>query len=372
MMYSLNFWLRHQNHTTEFGTPIYCRIKINTKTADFFTGLKVNPEHFDKIRQRFLVRKNKNYFVENEHLDNIFEDVKLLIVRNPTLSAKEIKDLYLQKEDLPTLTEIYKMYLEDVIYKKKLKNGTVLKWEGVLSHVSKCFGSETQIDSNSCISLYDYILNHTKSKNNHAVRCVQYFEKALVWAKKKNLVNDFQLDNSSLKRDNKTDFRYLEDYQTKQLIDYKLSGTLEEIRDLFVFICFTGFDYCDLQDFDGTRDVDFDNKRIYWNRGKNSNERILPLFPEARRILKKYDCELPSVTLKTFNSTLKIFSEWLGLRFGLTTKIGRKTAGMWLLNEGVPIEVVQVILGHKDIRTTQRYYARILPKSVFRATAHLV
>lgn len=369
-MYSINFWLRHQNHTIN-GTPIYCRIKINSKASDFFTGLSVLPNHFDKQKQRFITKKNRNYVVDNEHLENIYEDVKLLIVRNPELSAAEIKNLYCKRDNPPTLHEIFSLYLKEVVLQKNLADGTVKKWKSTHNHIKECFNSKTELKESSCIDLYNFVITNRKSKNNHAVRTVKYFESAMVWAKKKNLITG-TIDTSNLKRDSKQDFNFLEEHQTRKLCEYDLDGTMDEIRDLFIFICFTGFDYCDFKDFDPNTDVDFKQKRIYWNRGKNENARILPLFPEAKRILEKYDMNLPQVTNALFNKTLKVFGSWLGLRFPLTTKIGRKTAGMWLLNEGVPLEVVQVILGHKDIRTTQRYYARILPKSVFRATAHLV
>lgn len=371
-MYSINFWLRYQNGI-DSKTPIYCRIKINGLSADFFTGLKIHSEHFDKEKQRFNIRKNKNYIIDNESLDSIYEDLKKIIVRNPTFSAKDVKDFYIKKDvRQSTLVEIFDMYLQQVVYIKGLEIGTIKKWQNVKKHLDEYFKKQNFVKESSGIELYNYVKTKKKSSNNHAVRSVKYFCTAMDWAVKKGLLKENKMDVSGLRRDNKSEVKFLEDYQTKKLIEIPLNGGIEEIRDLFIFICFTGFDYCDFKDFDPKRDVDFVQKRIYWNRGKNTNERILPLFPEARRIIEKYNYKLPVVTNTSFNKTLKVFGTWLGLKFGLTTKIGRKTAGMWLLNEGVPMEVVQVILGHKDIRTTQRYYARILPKSVFRATAHLV
>lgn len=45
----------------------------------------------------------------------------------------------------------------------------------------------------------------------------------------------------------------------------------------------------------------------------------------------------------------------------------RRSGGTILLNRGVPLEVVSHILGHKDLETTRRIYAHVLPDTVKKA-----
>ena len=55
----------------------------------------------------------------------------------------------------------------------------------------------------------------------------------------------------------------------------------------------------------------------------------------------------------------------------VTMHVARKTAGCFYLNNDVPIESVAKILGHTDIRVTQKNYAWLLDNTVDRHTKHL-
>ena len=48
----------------------------------------------------------------------------------------------------------------------------------------------------------------------------------------------------------------------------------------------------------------------------------------------------------------------------ITTHVGRKTAGTFLLNHGVPLETVSKVLGHKSVKITQSHYAELLTDTV--------
>jgi site-specific recombinase XerD len=64
------------------------------------------------------------------------------------------------------------------------------------------------------------------------------------------------------------------------------------------------------------------------------------------------------------NSYLKEIAEVCGIKKDLTFHIARHTfATTVTLTNGVPIENVSKILGHKSLRTTQ-HYAKILDKKV--------
>lgn len=64
------------------------------------------------------------------------------------------------------------------------------------------------------------------------------------------------------------------------------------------------------------------------------------------------------------NAYLKEVADICGIRKELTFHIARHTfATTVTLSNGVPIESVSKMLGHKDLRTTQ-HYAKILDKKV--------
>lgn len=64
------------------------------------------------------------------------------------------------------------------------------------------------------------------------------------------------------------------------------------------------------------------------------------------------------------NRSLKQIAFVLGYKENLTTHVGRKTAGMVLLQDGVPMTIVSRVLGHKSVNITERCYVQVLPDTV--------
>ena len=98
-----------------------------------------------------------------------------------------------------------------------------------------------------------------------------------------------------------------------------------------------------------------------------------PLLPTALDILEKYrehpkvsggDCVLPVLSNQKSNAYLKEIADLCGIKKNLTTHLARHTfATTVTLSNGVPIETVGQMLGHKNLRTTQ-HYAKILDRKV--------
>lgn len=93
------------------------------------------------------------------------------------------------------------------------------------------------------------------------------------------------------------------------------------------------------------------------------------LTARADAILAKYGGRLPHMSNQQYNLRLKVVAEACGINRPVASHWGRRTCGMLLLNDGMPIEIVARVLGHSDIRTTQAAYARILDRTVARAFA---
>jgi len=73
---------------------------------------------------------------------------------------------------------------------------------------------------------------------------------------------------------------------------------------------------------------------------------------------------LPVISNQKMNSYLKEIADLCGIYKELTFHIARHTfATTVTLSNGVPIESVSKMLGHKNLRSTQ-HYAKILDKKV--------
>ena len=116
--------------------------------------------------------------------------------------------------------------------------------------------------------------------------------------------------------------------------------------------------------------VSFGLKR---KRTKTNAKFCIPLLPTALTILEKYEnhpkvvngeCVLPVLSNQKSNAYLKEIADLCGIKKNMTTHLARHTfATTVTLSNGVPIETVGKMLGHKDLRTTQ-HYAKIINKKV--------
>ncbi len=149
---------------------------------------------------------------------------------------------------------------------------------------------------------------------------------------------------------------------------------LEHVRDVFVFCCFTGLAYADAKKL--THDdfvVGIDGELwINTKRTKTKTKSNIPVLPTAMMILEKYENSpllvngkvLPVLTNQKMNAYLKEIADLSGIKKKLTTHLARHTfATTVTLSNGVSIESVSKMLGHKSVRTTQ-HYAKILNRKV--------
>lgn len=185
------------------------------------------------------------------------------------------------------------------------------------------------------------------------------------------------LSSLRFKRGQKKKVIYLSPEQVMQLESKKFSSErIQQVADLFILQCHTGFSYSDLANFDPTDHIEIDSSGRQWivkPRTKNESECVLPLFDGAAAIIRKYTTygiggkktlTLPVVSNQKYNSYLKEIGDILGFNITLTTHVGRKTFGTVALNNGYSIEAVSKMLGHTSIKTTQDHYAVVLKKRI--------
>ncbi|HEY8658611.1 MAG TPA: site-specific integrase, partial [Hanamia sp.] len=114
-------------------------------------------------------------------------------------------------------------------------------------------------------------------------------------------------------------------------------------------------------------------KWISTKRQKTDISFRIPLLPAALQILNRYEghpqCKyedrvLPVLSNQKMNAYLKEIADLCGINKNLTYHIARHTfATTVTLSNGVPIETVSKMLGHRNIKTTQ-HYAKILDKKI--------
>ena len=154
-----------------------------------------------------------------------------------------------------------------------------------------------------------------------------------------------------------------------------VSDRVVQVRDIFVFCCYTGLAYADVKKLkrnEITAGID-GQQWIFTSRQKTDTASRIPLLTAALQIMRKYEHHpecvdqgklLPVLSNQKMNSYLKEIADVCGINKELTFHIARHTfATTVTLANGVSIESISKMLGHTNIRTTQ-HYAKILDAKV--------
>ena len=157
-------------------------------------------------------------------------------------------------------------------------------------------------------------------------------------------------------------------------------SSLEAVRDVFCFCCFTGLRYSDVAKL---RRSDVKRDYISVVTQKTVDGLIIELNKYSRAILKKYeniglpnDKALPVISNVKMNEHLKVMGEMAGIdeptrvvyfkgnvrheevlpKYALlTTHCGRRTFIINALRLGVPAEVIMKWTGHSDYKAMKPY-----------------
>ena len=133
---------------------------------------------------------------------------------------------------------------------------------------------------------------------------------------------------------------------------------------MFLFSCWTGICYCDMRSLTAANLVRADDGSlwIHTERQKTGTPECVRLMEIPLKIVEKYkgmDSNgklLPMLTKESMNRHLKKMSVMCGINRPISFHQARHTFGSIIcLSQGIPIETVSKIMGHRHITTTQRY-----------------
>ncbi len=156
--------------------------------------------------------------------------------------------------------------------------------------------------------------------------------------------------------------------EVQLLIDTIFStNKLNEIRDIFVFECFTGLSYAEMRRLSAVHIIrGGDGKKwISINRQKTEGDETLRRWPIAAQILERYRDHpvcvrrrtlLPVPTNEEYNRCLKDIAVEVGLSIVLTTHIARYFfANVVMFDNGIQLKIIAGTLGQKSIATAAKY-----------------
>ena len=162
----------------------------------------------------------------------------------------------------------------------------------------------------------------------------------------------------------KTEYLTRDEMKSIECLKLKEGSQLAFARDIFIFQMYTGLAYSDTQEFDIN---DYQEVCGTWrcigHRQKTNVMYVSMLLPPAVAVLERNGWHVPKMSNQKYNVLLKRIGREVGVA-RLHSHMGRHTFGTWMLDEGVRIEHVSAMMGHTNIKQTQRY-AKVQAKSVY-------
>ena len=383
------FYLRKSKVNAQGQMPIYQRITINGQRLDISSGFFIQEDKWSKETSKIKGNSEEARII-NSQLEmikaQVYETQKKLFMNQTEINFENFKNEFLGKKERERM--LIPIFVE---HNRKIKElvgheyaaGTLERYETSLKHTKefliwKYNISDINIDKidHAFITEYEFYLRSVrKCANNTAVKYIKNFHKIINqclangWLQKDPFVN-YKAKIKEVVREFLTE-KELEEIINKQFTTERL----ELVRDIFIFSCFTGLAYIDVQQL--TTDnialgIDGD-KWIFKNRQKTDTASKIPLLPTAQEIISKYENHpvcvnenrlLPILSNQKMNAYLKEIADVCGIKKDLTFHIARHTfATTVTLSNGVPLETVSKMLGHTNLKTTQ-HYAKILDKKI--------
>lgn len=377
--FSTIFYLKRQAARKDGTVPVMGRITVDGTQTQFSCKITIDPKVWDtksgRVTGRSAVAIEANRMLDNMRV-SINKHYREIMDRDNYVTAEKVKNAFLGLEHrCRTLLQVFKQHNED--YEKMYEAGmkakaTLLKYQCVYRHLEEFIYQRYHVRdialkelTPAFISDFDIFLRTEKNCCTNTVWLYLCPLRTMV---------SIAISNEWLSRDPFRDYEVKKEQTTRyfltkdeirQLMDGKLKNAKQELyRDLFVFCIFTGLSFSDM------RNLSEENIRTYFdehlwisiNRQKTGVQSNIRLLDIPKKILEKYrglreDGKIFSVPhYMTCLYGIRAVAKRCGITKHLTWHMSRHTMATEIcLTNGVPIETVSSILGHKNITTTQIY-----------------
>ena len=386
---SILFYGKKAKTTREGLMPIYLRVTIGGKRFETSTHRYVQPEKWSVGASR-VKGNSADARTINTYLDSLLGKVysyqQELISESKAINISNFSVKWSGEKQKPVqLLEVFDRHNEQL--KELLGNGyapaTLTKYKTTRQYTEKFIQWKYKEKDINLISLdYEFISEfefwlktQKKCAHNTTMKYLINFKKVVLIGVKKGWIPKDPFAAYKMTREN-VNRSALSEKELSRIAGKDFKNTrLNQVRDIFVFCCYTGLAYIDVSKLSSKNIIDGygGEKWLKINRQKTDSQSRIPLLATALKILKSYEdhpqCQntgtlLPVLSNQKMNSYLKEISDLCRINKPITFHLARHTfATTVTLTNGVPIESVSKMLGHSSIKTTQ-IYAKIVDKKI--------
>lgn len=339
------FYLR-KNYLNKSGKAgIMVRLTVNGDMVQFSSKLDIEPALWDTKAGKAIGNS-----VKARKMNSMLDDIRTALnnhyryveSRDSFVTAEKVRNAFLGYEvRQQALLELFKQHNEDASKLNGISKApaTLVKYDRTYRRLEEFMKAKykvsdialREIDHKFVIDFEFYLRTVSRCNENTTGKFMQIFRKIVLIAKNNGWITIDPFANYHIHM-KAVDRGYLTEQELERILEKDFdSRRLEQVRNVFIFSCFTGLSYVDVRNLTKENVVtSFDgNLWLQLHRQKTSTAVNLPLLKTPLAILKKYEDKLPDGRLlpvssnQKLNSYLKEIADVCGIKKNLTFHCAR-------------------------------------------------
>ena len=386
--FSILFYINRGKTRSDGTTSVLCRITVDGKSTVMTTGIYSKPADWDpKSGETKCVRDNARLAAMRGDIEKAYMDI---LKKQGVVSAELLKNSVAGSVTVPSgllgVGEAERLRLKarseetgsNSTYRESGYNQRYLA--EYLTSTGKSDIPVADVTGKFGHAYKAYLVRRKNFSPQHVNRCMRWLSRLLYIAVDNGTIRVNPIEDMDYERRPDARHRYITRDELRRILATPMHDTRQELgRRAFIFSCFTGLAYADVQLlYPHHLGTTSDGRRyIRINRRKTKVEAFIPLHPIAERILSLYnttDDEKPVFPLPSRDAMWFEIHE-LGVAIGKNDNLSyhqaRHSFGTMLISESIPIESIAGMMGHSNISTTQGY-AKITEDKIAREMDRLI
>lgn len=370
-------------------TQIYLIFNFNGNRLRYYTGKRIEPKHWDGAKQKakssYSSAISLNQFLKTtaNFLEDQYNELDILKKRITIEILKEKLDSRFNTSGGADFFERFEEFLTNAVNVKT--QSTIRRHRTTLSRMKEycekknCRLSFDDIDLNFDERFKNFLIDDVKLTNNTVSKHYKTLKAFLNWATERGYNTNHEFQKLKAKQ-TEGEIYFLTWDELMKIFEFAPKNpTLERVRDIFCFGCFTGLRFSDILNL---KQENISSDTIQIQTIKTKGKTSIPLNQFSRMIYEKYKSDetymlFNSISNQKMNQYLKDLGKDAGInepvqiiRYQgtrrienivpkyevLTSHVARKTFITNAMIRGMSTEVIMDITTHNSYKSFKRYF----------------
>jgi site-specific recombinase XerD len=292
------------NDTRKGLLQIEVRLTGTNRRKLVSTGVRLYKNQFSN-KNGFTCRNHVNAPLITGKVTRMFREMEAFVLSGECGSLDDVKNWDRDKASSYSVVEFMRKSLS-----KRNPSCAILEHHNILIRQIEQFGKiKTFSDLNyENIADFDLFLRRTIQSQPTLYKRHNAFKSYITDAINRGLCRSNPYLQFKIQKGKSRSPICLDESEIEKILLYNPENEkLQKVKDLFVFQCFSGMAYVDMQRFSRLDVTEMDGMRVLRSNRTKTDESFVALFlPEAERIAEKYGYSLPQISNQKYNDYLKL------------------------------------------------------------------